>query len=129
VSLQQGKRPRGSQAAAAAAAAVSRVQKQGSNLPPGLAFAAARLAYFQKAAKDTARVAISKTPDLNLKQLLRAPQQELVQQYPDLDPGLAAARAEGFADAEREVLQMLYPWLGVQAVRPEALAGLSAECR
>jgi hypothetical protein len=136
----------GTEAAAAAAAAAAAISShQGpittaaphcnvprSNPPAGIAQATTRLAFFQRMAKrGLGSKGGSKTPAPfhSLVQLLTAPHAELVQQYPKLDPGFVAARVQGLRDAEGEVLQMLYPHLGVQALSVEQLEGLKPRHR
>ena len=90
--------------------------------PPGVSIAAARLAYFARAARLS-----SHKQHLELVTLLTAPQQQLLQANPKLDPQLAAARAAGIADADAEVLRLRYPGLGPQALSAGVLEGLRPE--
>lgn len=121
------RRSRGSpdSSTALAAAVLEKAQQCDPNFPPGVAIAAARLAFFHKIARSAA----GGSEDLKLRQLLRVPQAELLQAYPKLDPTLEAARAQGIAEAEAEVLQHLDPGLGPQALPPGVLEGLNPECR
>jgi hypothetical protein len=96
-----------------------KVSKKAGQAPPGAALAAARLAFFARRKEAKAQ------GHMKLQQLLRIPQADLVAQYPKLDPDLAKAWARGIADAEHEVLQMLYPDLGPLAMPQATLEGLS----
>jgi hypothetical protein len=148
--------PSKSSNAGKAAAAAGKVQERFPELPPSVARAAARLAFFRSkaarlaegakpsaagAAKPSAAAATKPSPAaaaaapagsqtlLGLSELLRVPEVHLLQQHPTLNPELAGARAQGVADAEAQVLRRLHPYLGPQALKPETLEGLSTHAR
>jgi hypothetical protein len=86
----------------------------------GLELALHRLTYFSSGTRAATAVR-----DLPLQQLLVMPQVQLLDIAPALDPALAAAKAQGCADAESRFLEEVYPWLGLKALSPKVQQGLS----
>jgi hypothetical protein len=86
----------------------------------GLELALHRLTYFSSGTR-----AANAVRDVPLQQLLVMPQVQLLDIAQALDPALAAAKAQGCADAESRFLEEVYPWLGLKALSPEVQQGLS----
>lgn len=91
---------------------------------PGVMLALARLTAFKRGAAAE----LSK-PGRGLGQLLRSPWLDLVQQCPNLDPQLYAAWSAGHEEGRLQAVEVVNPWLGLQAVRQEVLEGLSQDAR